>query len=323
MTTTLSSVAVQQTLFRLGYYDGSIGTSMLDSNLRDDLMRFQRDEGITSDGWYGPQTEGKLMPYYQKIESIEANGSLPATFSMRRWRLTHYYIGEEARWPADQPKVTMRGPKGNFVASVPYMCFSEAALEGTTKLNDGRLINVCGTEGSSANPAYLPCDSNEFKPVFDYAKGQGWIPTRPGYAGILCDSEGTKATYSRNFTMVTPGAHGYPVCAGIECIPWKTLAADIGLLSKHDPKYKGLGGVCPRGTKVFILEYVGATLPDGSKHDGWFTVNDTGGGIYGAHYDVFVGTKSVYAKGPQTKNLAHVWFDGIEGKLSMNYNYGM
>jgi hypothetical protein len=321
--TTMQRTEIQQTLFRLGYYDGPIGASVLDTNFRDDLKRFQRDEGIPADGLYGPQSESKLLPYYQKLEGVEGTGTLPDDFSMRRWHLTHYYIGEEARWPADQAKVPMKDPKGNKLADVPYRCFSEATLEGTTKLKDGRLLNVAGSSGSTTNPATSPCDPAVFKPVFDFAKSQGWIPDKPGYAGIACDSEGTKAIRSRNFGQITPGPHGYPVIRKQECLPWQTLAADIGLLAKHDPKWKGLGGICSPGTRVFILEYLGVALPDGSKHDGWFVVNDTGGGIYGAHYDVFVGFKSLYAKGLQTPGRAHVWYEGIEARVPMNYTYGL
>lgn len=320
MPTTLSFPDVQDALFRLGYYDGSIGVSPLDPNFMDDLARFQKDVGFDEegcDGVYGPKTEKKLLPYFEQLAAVEAAGILPPGFSMRRWRLTNYYIGEEATWDRDQARVPMSDPDGKLIAEVPYRCFSEAAMEGTTRLTDGRLANV------ASRPAYRPCDPEVFQPVFEFAKDQGWLPDLAGYAGIACDSAGTRATQAKTFHLIHPGEHGFPVIARQECLPWKTLATDVGVLGRHDPAYKGLGGVCPRGTRVFILEYLGAVLPDGSTHDGWFVANDTGGAIYGAHFDVFVGFKSLYKQGPRTPSRAHVWFEGIEGRVETNYSYGL
>jgi 3D (Asp-Asp-Asp) domain-containing protein len=73
---------------------------------------------------------------------------------------------------------------------------------------------------------------------------------------------------------------------------------------------------------VFILELAGVRLPDGTTHDGWCTVNDTGGAIFGAHFDVFTGVKALAAK-VKIPSLAHVWFEGIEQRLPMNYGYGL
>jgi len=47
--------------------------------------------------------------------------------------------------------------------------------------------------------------------------------------------------------------------------------------------------VIPCGTVLFIPQVKGARLPDGSLHDGYFMAADTGGGIKGAHLDLFTG----------------------------------
>lgn len=63
-------------------------------------------------------------------------------------------------------------------------------------------------------------------------------------------------------------------------------------------------------------------MSDGTAHDGWWMANDTGGGIFGAHFDLFVGTTTMAKLNP-VPNRAHVWFDGCENKLGDNYSYGL
>ena len=58
-------------------------------------------------------------------------------------------------------------------------------------------------------------------------------------------------------------------------VPFRSVATD--------PK------VIPWGTILFIPKAVGATLPDGTKHDGYFHAADTGGAIKGYHLDLFTG----------------------------------
>ncbi len=306
---TLSIPQVQTALQRLGYYDGKIDGNYQDLNFRADLKLFQRDYGLEPDGWYGDDTEKKLGPL------VKALALAPAQMQqMRRWQLTTYYVGEVAAWSGTL--VPMRTPAGKTLANVPAGAFAEAALEGATKLINGALVGV-------ASPPYSPCDAGTFAPVYDIAKRNGWVPEKPGYAGIQLSGDKLRAALARNFELRKAGPKGWPLEAkGIECDPFRTLAADNGLLPKHDPAFKGKGGVVPAGTRVWILQLAGRTLPDGSVHDGWCTVNDTGGGIYGAHFDVFTGSRRM-AKQAVLPSRAHVWFDGIESRLPMTYSYGL
>jgi 3D (Asp-Asp-Asp) domain-containing protein len=308
---------VKNRLRILGYYDGPLDDDVMEENFIEDVRRFQHDYGLKPDGVYGPNTDATLFAVWAPTLNAFGQRTLqqPIFKHMLRWKLTSYYIAEQGQKDTAQ-QVPVLDPKGVVLTHLEPLEFAAAALEGTIKLRDGRMLNV------ASNPDYLPCDPHVFQPCLDYALRNNWIPNKAGYAGIKTD--GVKATHARCFQWSPASKNGYPSIAGVECDPWRTLAADVGILkiARHDPTYKGHGGVVPRGTKVFILEYAGRKLPDGTTHDGWFTVNDTGGGIFGAHFDVFVGTPSLYRKVP-TPALAHIWFDGCEKKLGMNYSYGL
>lgn len=326
--TKLTTQEVQVALRQLGYYDGEPNGDPMDANFRADLRRFQRDypqQAGTADGWYGPKTESALLPLVDKLG--KASG-LPKTYECRRWQLTYYYIADQASYGGSRP-IPMKDPKGKLLANVEPRFFASAALEGTGRLRDGRLVNV-------ASPPYLKCDSEVFAPVFNIAKKNGWIPDKPGYAGILCDKAGTKATHQRCFAFKKVTDNGWPAeRLGIPLDPYRTIATDTGALKRHDPQFKGKGGVVPPGTRVFVAEFVGVECPtfhaDGKVewfvHDGWFTANDTGGGIYGAHFDIFVGTTALNQMtkkaGFSIPHRAHIWFEGIEKKLPMDYSYGL
>lgn len=308
---------VQKALRQLGYFDGPIDGDAVGPNFRDDLKRFQADYRLTVDGWYGPESEKALLPLVQKLAS--ASLSKAEFRHLCRWRLTYYYIADQSRFKKDVDLVPVRNPKGTVLAEVEAAFFSQMALEGTGRLRDGRLLNV------AHDPSYLPCDPRTFAPCFAIAKRNGWIPDKAGYAGIQCDKAGTKAVAARCFELKPVSPNGWPrERLGIPLDPWRTIATDIGAktIARHDPKYKGKGGVVPPGTKVFILESVGWKLPDGSTHDGWWTANDTGGGIFGAHFDLFVGTPALAALN-RVPDRGHVWFLRCEAKLGMNYTYGL
>jgi 3D (Asp-Asp-Asp) domain-containing protein len=49
------------------------------------------------------------------------------------------------------------------------------------------------------------------------------------------------------------------------------------------------GVVVPRHTVLFIKETVGLTLPDGSRHDGYWYASDVGGAIHAGRIDLFTG----------------------------------
>jgi len=107
-------------------------------------------------------------------------------------------------------------------------------------------------------------------------------------------------------------------------MPFRTLAADIGHIKYQavEPRWKGKGGLVPPGTHVYIKEYDGLRLPDGTTHDGWFVVNDTGGAIFGAHFDVFVGTQALRRQ-VKLPEFGQVWFAGIEQRIPLGYKYGL
>jgi 3D (Asp-Asp-Asp) domain-containing protein len=306
----LSIKEVKNGLKMLGYFDGKITADPMDTNFRTDLRRFQGDMRIGRDGLYGGESEGKLLPLMQKLNCPPSD----RFYEMRRWTLTCYYYANEADF-SRRSLVPVVDPKGKHLATVPAAFFASMALEGTGKLKDGRILNV------ASNPSQRKCDPKVFAPVFSLAKRNGWIPSKPGYAGIRTD--GTVATHARTFYEKKPGPGGWTKeRKGIELEPFRTLATDTGRLRRHDKRFKGKGGVVPPGTRVYILEYDGMELPDGTVHDGWFVTNDTGGGIFGAHFDVFVGYRK-WCNGKFIPHRAHVWFEGIEDKLEMDYSYGL
>lgn len=309
----LSIPDVQVLLTKLGYFDGEVDGDPLGTNFRDDLRRFQRDYPSTggADGWYGPKTDAVLRPMGETLRQ-----RAPAEIrSCRRWQLTHYYVSSVRAFGAGPVPIFDR--EGPVLAHVAPQAFVDASLEGSSVLADGRLINVSGFM------EVTPVQSVLYQPVLAIAKRNGWVPTKPGYAGIMVSKDQKVVTKVMTFTVRKPGLKGWPVCAkGIECDPFRTVAADNGRMQRHDPRWKGKGGVVPAGTKVFILELVGVRLPDGTTHDGWVTVNDTGGAIKGAHFDVFTGVRAL-AKQVRIPALAHIWFEGIEERLPFDYAYGL
>jgi 3D (Asp-Asp-Asp) domain-containing protein len=308
MSTKLHTKDVQTWLRRLGYYDGEPSSDYLDPDYRSALKRFQRDFRKTPDGWYGVKTESALLPL---IDLFNKGCGHVCMSELRRWRKTSYWIGEAS--PGGTPMFT---PKGTRIASVTARSFVEAALEGTTRLPGGKLANV------ATNPRYRKCNPKAMALVFKLAKRYGWIPTKPGYAGITINKAATKAVGARTFSSITPGPNGWPVWNKIEADPFRSVAADIGRVRRSDPKWKKKGGVIPLGTHVFILELVGLELPDGTIHDGWCVVNDCGGGIFGAHIDLFTGSKK-WRSQVKVPGLVHIWFKGIEKKIPMDYAYGL
>jgi len=302
---------ILQGLRSLGY-SVDLNEDLKDSGNRSDIKNFQQDCRLAVDGIWGNQSETKLR---ELLEALEKYGPKENFQRCHRWHNTYYYVTQEADYKQVN-QVPVVQPDGKKLADVPAYFFASMALEGSGKLTDGTILNV------ASNPSYRSCDPQVFKPVFDLAKRNGWIPNKAGYAGIRTD--GTKATQSRCFHKVKLGPKGYPIERdGIELDPYRTLAADTGRLTRHEPKFKGKGGVVPTSTKVFILEFAGKELPDGTTHDGWFVVNDTGGGIYGCHFDVFTGSVGWAKAFKPWPSRAHIWFEGVETKLDIDYNYGL
>ena len=69
-------------------------------------------------------------------------------------------------------------------------------------------------------------------------------------------------------------------CRGDAVVPYRTVAAD--------PQ------TYPYGTRLYIPMFDQLTMPDGSVHDGYFVVVDTGGKIRGHHLDLAVRSDADY-----------------------------
>jgi 3D (Asp-Asp-Asp) domain-containing protein len=315
--TILTARDVQFQLNKFGYYEGIINGDLL-GDTRDSIRRFQLDNSLSADGLYGAKSEAKLLDMMSRMDKYAPK----ELKNMRRWQLTYYWIANESIWDTLNPfgpKVPLKDNKGNLIAMVSARFFSDVALQGSGVLKDGRLVNV------ASNPDYVPCDAKVFQPCFDFAVKNGWIENKAGYAGIRTD--GSKATAARAFTVVPEAQKGvgYGMVAGRAHVPFKTLATDVGApsIKRSDPTFMGKGGVIPRGSKVFILEFAGQKLPDGSIHDGWCTAVDSGGGIFKNHIDTFTGQQGL-AKKFNIPSLAHIWYvttDGqtIEQRLPYHY----
>jgi hypothetical protein len=227
----------------------------------------------------------------------------------RKWRLTDYYLAsqEDHKGPLNVPILDKYG-KTIDMANDAF--FSSLSLEGSGITSSGKLVNVAGT--------WVSCGPFDYSSVLDYHKK--FLSKRAfSYSGLqVVDDKVTKVLSFYEVPHEKFGK-GFGICNNIPLDPYRTLAADIGKGKKSDPKFISGGGVVPLGTHVYIHEFVGTTLPDGTAHDGWFVVADTGGGIFGAHFDVFVGHHDKTVKVP---SVAHIWFDGIE-KLPDPYTYGL
>lgn len=310
----LPILEVQVALGKLGYYAGPVDGDYHSDAFRDDLCRFQRDFPACGkvDGWYGAKTDAVLAPIAKTLPT-----TLPPTAAAcRRWRLTHYYVGNAAAHGRGTVPIWSSKPGQAPLAAVAAGAFVEAALNGSTVLPSGQVVTVSGWIDVAAAGTAL------FKPVIEIAKRRGWVPDRTGYAGIRLSNDRLKVTQVRTFDLQATSPAGWPIERGIACDPFRTVAADLGVLASHDPAFKGQGGVVPVGTKVFVLELVGLKLPDQSIHDGWVTVNDTGGAIVGAHFDLFTGAK-LLAEKVRLPELVHVWFEGIEDRLPASYGVGI
>lgn len=299
--------SVQQALSRLGYEVGAID-GVLGPRTQAALLRFQTDTGLAADGRYGPRTEVALVGLLARLKAK----SSPATFAhLSRFRLTHYVIAEE---PArGRRTVPVLGDGGRVIARVDARFFCDLALQGSGRLRDGRLLNVTGRYVSVRG---YP----EYGTVL--ATARRVFPAHLGYAGIRMSGE--LVTEALSFAEVPPdrAGKGFTIQRGIPCDPFRTLAADLGAYATSDQRFRDKGGLVPAGTRVFVLELAGVKLPDGTTHDGWCVVNDTGGAIFGAHFDVFAGTRALAQK-VRLPAIGHVWFEGSESRCPRDYSYGL
>ncbi|MBE7559356.1 hypothetical protein HS125_10550 [bacterium] len=115
---------------------------------------------------------------------------------------------------------------------------------------------------------------------------QVWVSRRCALNGTLRLSEkngGHLITAHSKFYWLELDAEKFPFgqgCRGDAIVPFKTVAAD--------PR------VFPYGSRVFVPMFEMLGMPDGSVHDGHFTVLDVGGKVKGDHLDLAVRDDSDY-----------------------------
>ncbi len=238
----------------------------------------------------------------------------PSAF--RKFRLTYYYVSDQNKFTGETG-VPVYDKAKNVLCHVEPGFFGEMSLQGTGKCRDGRLLNV--------SSAFVPVRHEDYAAVWERHKR--YLSKRPpGYSGIVVKND--RVVSAMTYHFVDDVGVGYGTLRGRAHTPFRTLAADIGRLQRHDPRWLQKGGVCPLFTRVFIKQMVGKKCPvgDGSwfVHDGWFDVIDTGGGIFGKHFDVFVGTPAL-VKNVSIPSTADVWYDKIEERVPPNdkYSYGL
>lgn len=306
---TLTPEAKAKDVLRVLSYD-------VDGNWTKALVEFQKHVGLTPDGKFGPKTNKAVEALAEKLKSAP-----PEMNQMRKWRLTRYYVAEEKDYRAVS-FVPVYSSDKKLLAKVPANFFCSMSLEGTGKLKDGRLLNVAG--------AYISVDPAEYQMCYEVYQAHVAMMTSKGrppkpskYFGVSIRDGRVVAAQPFHEVPAAKVGVGYGTGKlGVPYTPAVTLATDIGAYKTSEPTFRGKGGLVPPGTRVFILEYVGVKKPDGTLHDGWFVANDTGGGIFGAHFDVFIGTKSLSDKFP-VPNVAHIWFEGLEERVQSNYQYGL
>lgn len=306
----ISPKEASDVLHALGYWDGPPFTSLTDPKAKEVSALYQGDMGLNPDGSVGPMTTEVMRSHQAQLSKM------PSDFKFAfRWKVTGYYVPSEADYPDSMPTVVVPATDGSPLAAVPWRFFADAALEGTAHLKDGRLINVASV---------MVKPKSDYSTILAYAQKMGWVPVRPGYAGISVDGGGHVSGVEA-FSVVPQaqaGPYGYGVIRGVPLQPWKTMATDTGDEPWSEPRFKGKGGALPRGTQAILIDAIDRHMWDGSVHDGKVVGNDTGGGINGAHSDWFCGGAHSYALGMRGfPQRAHMWWPGCEAKLGYGYGY--
>lgn len=309
----LTEGEARQGLVTLGY---DLGAGSASSVPRSILLRFQRDMKLRRTGKLDARTASKLKDLLDRLERADKRSQ--SVNRLSRFRLTTYYAADETDF-GDNRVVPVLDESGKVLAHVDPAFFLSMSVEGTGRLRDGTLLNVTGGRRDvSGHP--------EYKHVLEVArKRYKKLITKDSIRKTGVRLKDDKVSSVLSFHKVREsrkGKKGYGILRGISYDPFRTLAADIGAYKTSEKKYKGKGGLVPAKTKVFILEMVGQKLPDGTVHDGWFQVNDTGSAIFGAHFDVFTGSRK-WAKAVTLPHIGHIWFDRSEERCPPTYTYGL
>lgn len=247
----------------------------------------------------------------------------------RKFRLTTYHVVQQADEPTGTVRIPILDDRGQVIAEGSPEFFAKLSLEGTGRLLDDRLVNVSGRRVTVSHDVYAPVLEHHRKA---YAKGdrkrveRGLKPVSTLYSGVETANGRVVRALAFHVVDTSKRGVGYGKARGVPYVPFRTLAADIGTpkYKRVEPAWKGKGGLVPAGTHVYIKEYDGLALPDGTTHDGWFVVNDTGGAIFGAHFDVFTGTEALREQlGSKLPRFGRVWFSGIERRIPGGYTYGL
>lgn len=107
-------------------------------------------------------------------------------------------------------------------------------------------------------------------------EGSGFLPDGR-LINLANDYDWPAARFFVVDTTIAP--YGYDSQSG-PLVPWKTVAVDPTVI--------------PLNSDVYITEFNGLELPDGSFHDGWFKATDTSHSFSGKWIDVFCATYENY-----------------------------
>lgn len=314
----------------LGHYQGKLDVALTAPAARAAVKDFQRTMGLTVDGVIGKKETGPALERFRKaLTNVDARraGFAFAVSQCRVWRFTYYYIAEETRTVV-MPTVPVYSRAGKKLFDVSPRFFAAASLEGSGRIPAGlggaaaTLINVDEVIAPPKGPA-------EYAPVLAIARANGWVPAKPGYAGLKLKAETVVGV--RSFRVVTDIREGYGSVQNRAHIPLRTVAADVGAFGTSDPMYRGRGGVIPRGTLCWVPDLVGRDIPCEAEtqrysagpwtHDGVLLEVDSGGGIDGNQCDLFLGTKAI-ANQFHVPSRMHLWYPGIEDRLPFGYTFG-
>ncbi len=245
----------------------------------------------------------------------------------RKFRLTTYHVVDQHDVPIGAVRIPIHDDQGRKIAEGSPAFFGQLSLEGTGRLTDGRLINVTGKTVSVSHDDYaevLAYHRQAYAAADRKRREKRKSPTPTQYSGIVVENGRVVRAFAFHEVAASKRGVGYGTSRGVAYTPFRTLAADIGhtKYAKVDPTWRGKGGLVPPGTHVYIKEYDGLRWHDGTTHDGWFIVNDTGGAIFGAHFDVFTGTRAL-RKQLKLPAFGQVWFAGIEQRIPPGYAYGL